>query len=610
MPWIAFQNRHPDSTPSELETRRHLARIMASKEFTSATRLQQLLEFVVNRRLKGATSIKEIELAMEVFGRRSSFDPTGDAVVRVAASNLRRRLRDYYLGTGRNDNVVIELPKGSYLPEFRAQGRPARALRRRVMAGAALGVLALVAVLYWWMHRPATPGASLAVLPFMYLGGGADAGLLADTFVEEVTTTLAEVNNLRVASRTSAFQFRKTGFDMREAGQRLGVRALLEGSLRLNGRRVRVNAQLIQVSDGFHIWSRTWDEETGNLYRVQQELASDVARALGCRKSRPDAAPKDSESYALYLKGKYFQMRATPQDLARSIELLTSAIARDDTFAPAQTALADSYASLAYHEAAPDAEMIARAKLAVTRALSLDESQAEAHAVLAWIRFFYDWDWKESEQGLRRALALNPNSARTHDWYAQRLMSEGRMTEALRESRRALTLDPLNYRAAANVGIVLYCARRYREAIRQAGQSLDLNPHFYLAHTVAGISLMELGRLDEARAALSAALAGNPAEPDTLAHLAVVERKLGHADAAERLAKQVENPIGGGDPSHYALAYLRLATGRTEDAFAELRRALAQRSSDMPVMAVDPALIPLHGAPQFHSLRRQMGWTK
>jgi len=597
------------SAPSEIEIRRHLARITASKEFSSATRLHQFLAFVVEQRLKGATSIKETELAIEVFGRRTTFDPTGDAVVRVAASNLRRRLRDYYLGTGQNDRVVIDLPRGCYVPEFRTRRGSAPVFGRRALIWTAAGLLLVSGALYWgWRLRPSPFGASIAVLPFLNLGGGPEAESLADTFVEEVTTTLAQVNNLQVASRTSAFQFRKAGFDIRAAARQLGVRTLLEGSLRLSGGRVRINAQLIQASDGFHLWSRAWDDDAANLYRIQQELTREVAAALGCRTRRPDTVPKDSEAYALYLKGRYFYMRATREDLARGIEFVESALARDDTFAPAHAALADGYASLAYREASPDAAKIARAKLAATRALTLDDGHADAHAVLAWIRFFYDWDWRGSEAGLRRALELNPNSARAHDWYAQRLMSEGRMEEALRESRRAFTLDPLNYRAAGNVGIVLYCARRYREAIRQAGQSLELNPHYFLAHAIIGVSWLGLGRLADARTSLRAALAANPTEPDTLAHLAVTERALGNISEAERLEQQVASPAGGAEPSHYALAYLHLSAGRRDQAVAELRRALAQRSSDMPVMAVDPAFTALHGTPQFETLKREMGW--
>jgi tetratricopeptide (TPR) repeat protein len=376
---------------------------------------------------------------------------------------------------------------------------------------------------------------------------------------------------------------------------------VLEGSLHREGPQVRVNAQLIRVSDGFHIWSRAWSGGAGDLFRMQQELARQVAAQLGCRPAGGGAQPKDAETYALYLKGQHFRNLATLPDLARSVKLLESATVRDPAFAPAFAALADSHASLAYHQAAPDVATIGRAKAAAAEALRLDPVLAEAHAVLAWIGYFYDWDWTASERGLRRALELNPNSARAHDWLAQRLMAEARFPEALAEARRALALDPLNYRAATNVAVVLYCARRYRDSITQTRQALELNPHFFLAHSIAGASAQELGRLEAARAELRVALTENPAEPDTLAHLSAVERALGHAAEADRLAGQLA------PNDDYAVAYLKLLSGDRAGAFAALDRSATRHSSDIPVVAVDPVFAPLAADPRFTALRRRLG---
>jgi TolB-like protein/Flp pilus assembly protein TadD len=596
--------------------RLHLEKILTSPEFASATRLQQFLAFVVEERLQGADTIKETDLAIRVFNRRTSFDPSGDSVVRVAAGNLRHRLRDYYLNTGRDDPLLIELPKGTYVPVFRTRSAsmpgPARARIRPVwwIVASAFELVLIGAVLYWLLAPPRRTWSSIAVLPFLNLSNNPDSEYMTDGLVEEVTTALAQVEGLQVVARSSAFQFRGKGLDIRAAGRQLGVETVLEGSVRTVGNKVRISAQLIKVADGFHIWSRTWEGDPNDIFAIQDDLTRSVAAALKRRQPQRAAAPRDLEAYDLYLKGQYFKDRITSADLARSVHYLQQSIRKDPTYAPAHSVLADAYASTAYHEVVPDPEAIARAKSEAQRALALDPSLAEAHALLAWIRFFYDWDWPESERGLRRALALNPNSARAHDWYAQWLTSAGRFDEALSEARKALTLDPLNCRVVTNVAVVFYCARRYDEAYRQTRQALEINPHYYQAHTIGGASLQEKRMYAEAEAEMQAAMNEYRGDPDTVAHLAVVQMALGHrADAVETIAA-FEHPPVGQPVAHYELAYLYLAMGQKDRALDALAKAYGERSSDMLVLNVDPVFAGLHTDPRFVALRSKMGWTR
>jgi len=291
-----------------------------------------------------------------------------------------------------------------------------------------------------------------------------------------------------------------------------------------------------------------------------------------------------------------------------SAVLLRAAIAADSTWAPAHAALADSYASLAYYQASPDPEMIARAKQSAETALRLDGNLAEAHAVLAWVKFFYDWDWAGSEKGLKRALEFNPNSARALDWLAQRLMSESRFEEALESAGRALALDPLSYRASANVAVVLYCSERFEEAVVQARLALRMNPNSALAHTIAGVSLQELHRYAEAESELRATLQVLPNDPDTQAHLGAVLLAQGRRDEALRILAKLEAPPTGAPFSAYAVACLRLALGQKEQALAALGSSASQRSSDITVLNVDPALAGLRGDRRFQAMVRRLGW--
>ncbi|MGB7762628.1 MAG: tetratricopeptide repeat protein [Bryobacteraceae bacterium] len=593
--------------------RRSLAKILSSPEFANASRLQQFLAYVVEQKLGGSESIKETELALQVFHRRSSFDRTGDSVVRVAASNLRSRLRDYYLRSGAEDPVTIELPKGSYVPVFQLRAAPPGSAQRwripaawKVVAPAAV-LLAGAAALWFTLGRSAESWSSIAVLPFLNLSGSDNTEYLAEGFVDEVTTALAQVDGLRVVARSSAFQFRGKSFDVRTAGRQLGVETLLEGSLRAAGTKIRVNAQLVKVADGFHIWSRVWEGDAGDLVTMEGDLAQSVARALrrpGIVKTRP---ARDQDAYDVYLKGQFFAERATPEDLRKSIGYLRDSVARDPTYAPAWAALADSYSSLAYHEVSPDPEEVAGAKDAAAKALALDGTLPEAHALLAFVRFFYDWNWAASESGLRRALQLDPNSARTHDWYAQLLVSEARFDEAVAEGRKAISLDPLNYRMSNNLAVVLYCAHRYGAAIDQARAALEINPHFPAAHTIAGASFQEKRQYGEAARQLRASLAEFPGDPDTIAHMAAVEFALGNREAVRQALAALENRPAHEPPAYNQMAYLYLVLGRRAEALTCLEKSYEQRSSDMVVLTVDPVFDSLHQDPRFLALQKKMG---
>lgn len=612
MAWIRLISRSVARAPDQIDgdaIRLHLGRILKSPEFLSATRLQQFLAFVVEQRIAGAASVKETEVAMQVFHRNSSFDPSGDSVVRVAASNLRSRLRDYYLNTGAQDAVRIDLPKGSYLPLIHS-GSARRSSKPGVVSIAAIALVAILLVsagLWAYFSSRDVRLSSIAVLPFLNLSNDPGNEYLADGFVEEVTSSLAQVPGLRVVARSSAFQFKGKSPEIRAAGRQLGVDAILEGSLRAAGKRLRISAQLINVSDGFHIWSHTWDADEGNLIGIQDELTRLVANELQLSAAARGRPPRDPRAYDLYLKGQFVKDRITPAELARSADLLRLSIDKDPDYAPAHAALGEVLASQAYYSLTPDWTRIAAAKAEAHKALTLDSRLAHAHAVLAWIQFFADWDWANSERGLRHAISLNPNLARAHDWYAQFLTATGRGDDSIVEARRALALDPLNYRTSANLSVALYCARRYSEAIGQTRESLELNPHFHLAHTVAGASLQEQRSYRGAATELEAALRENPEDADTVAHLAAVRLATGDRPAALRLLDRLEHWPPPAPAPWYELGYVYSVLGDRDRAFDALEQALAARSSDMPFLHADPAFEILRNEPRFRALEARMG---
>ncbi len=602
--------------------------MLASAAFVDAPRLSALLAFIVEQAICGhGGEIKESVIAVEVFGRAPDFDPRTDSVVRVQARNLRAKLRSYYEQDGRDEPMRFDLPSGSYVPVFQtatpaaaaddaptAAAPPARAAvwtRRR----AALSILilllacALAVIVVQRRFSPAAGPRSLAVLPFLNFTGNPGSDYFVDGFVDELTTSLAQAKGLHVVARSSAFQFRGKSPDVRAAGRQLGVAALLEGSVLAAGKSVRLTVQLVDAKDGFHLWSHTYEGTAQDVFSIRDEIASAVPAALGLAVAAGTNTPAerpDLEAYDLYLQGQYFKERITLEDLGRSIGFFEQSIQRDPGFAAAHAALADACATLAYHQLSPDRTLIAKAKAEASRALQLNGSLAEAHALGAWIGFFYDWNWADGERGLRHALELGPNSARTHDWLSQELAATGRFDEAVAEARKALLLDPLNYRVSSNLSVIYYCAHRYRDAIHQAHLALDINPHFFAAHVFLGASLQELGRLSEARAALQAAVSEYPGDADARAHLAVVEAALGRAGAIPEAIAALY-PLPG---ASYELAYLHLAAGDRPGALGLLEKAFAEHGSDMAWLDVDPAFDSLHGDPRFSALRKRMGWPK
>jgi adenylate cyclase len=594
--------------------RSELARLLSSKRFLAAERHRRFLHFVVEETLEGrGAGIKESVLALEVFDRLSSFDPRTDSVVRSEARNLRARLSEYYQGEGSKDPLIIELPRGSYVPLFRAvRSEPVHASRFPGPVTLAIALVVALCVLGWWSLgvRTAQSTKSIAVLPFLNLSSEPEAEYLTDGFVEELTTALAQVNGLQVAARSSAFQFRKESPDIRTVGRRLGVNMVLEGSVRRAGQTVRISAQLIKVSDGFHVWSHMYEGSPKDLPAIQNDLVAQIARALrvsGVENTREARTPGNLDAYALYLKGLYFRDRLTPEDLRNSIGYLQHSIQMDPDYAPAHAALADAYATVAYWEVVPEHAAVAKARAAAMKALELDGKLAEAHAVLAWIQFFYDWDWAVSEQGLRRALQLNPNSSRAHDLYGTLLMTTGRFDQAIAEKRLALALDPLNYRLSASASVVLYCSRRYGDALAQARQALELNPHYFQAHEMLGASLARQGKYAEAEASIRLALAEYPNEPDTMAYLATVEAATGRRDEMLKLVAEMER---GKPASYYHLAQLYGLIGDKDRAFLALDKAYAQRTADMPFLDVDPNFDNLRQNPRFEAMRKKMGWKE
>ena len=462
--------------------RRQLERVLASPGFSRNKRLGRFLQFIVEQHLEGKDGeIKESVIALEVFGRGPDHDPKQDSIVRTEATRLRARLGEYYLGKGKDDALVIELPKGGYAPVFRQatvepailktaagiqmETRKTSDRKNRLTIAAWIGLLAVAALSGLAVFRSTRkssiprPEKSIAVLPFLDLSPTKDQEYFCDGMTDELISELARIDGLRVVARTSVFAFKGKPQDVRQIGNQLNVATVLEGSIRKDGDHLRITAQLISVPDGYHLWSESYDRELKDVFAVQKELSRSIAGALQVSLGGPPAAVTDTsnlEAYNLYLLGRYHWSKRSEPELDAAVRDFEAAVQLDPTYARAYAGLADAYVQLSRWASRNPRETMPRARRYALRALELSESLAEAHTSLGAIHLFYDWDIAAARREYQKAIALNPGYVTAHWWYAFLLMASGQLQDARRELDQALRLDPLS------VPILVDAASLYR----------------------------------------------------------------------------------------------------------------------------------------------------
>jgi len=429
---------------------------------------------------------------------------------------------------------------------------------RRVVAATAVALVAAVAVGRW--RALAAPGVSatpsVAVLPFVNIGGDTANQYFSDGMTEELINALAQVEGLRVPGRSSSFSFQGRNVPVSQIGAALRVATVVEGSVRKSSRGLRVSARLVNVADGYQIWAEEYDRPLTDVVRVQEDIARAVAGALRVKLAAGGPATlarrysDNPEAYDLYLRGRFFWYQRSRQGMLKAIDYFERVIALDSGYALAYSGLADAYlASMAaVYDFVPRKEAFVRAKAAALRAVALDSQLAEAYVSLGRVRQAYDWDWRGAEQAYRRAIQLNPRYALAHSWYghflAFVLSVRGRADEGVRETRLGVELDPLNAHLSNLHGMALRYARRYDEAIEYHQRAIELNPALAEAYYHVGFAYLFKGMYREA---------------------------LAHADTAARLdsTRFGIHPTASSWPPLVAIIYGR--QGRRAEALAILR---------------------------------------
>ncbi len=449
---------------------------------------------------------------------------------------------------------------------------------------------------------------SVAVLPFLNLTGDAEGTSFGDGLAEDVITALVRVPGLRVTARTSSFMFAGRGRDVRQIGARLGVAWVLEGSIRRDGDRLRVSAQLIDAVDGCHAWSERYDRHLTDIFEIQDEIARSIALALKLTLARPavSAPPtKDLVAYELWTRGRSTSQDYTPDAYVRSRECYEAAIARDPRFARAHFALAELlFYGVEFGLSTSPADA-PKAREALARTLECDELLGEAHALLGVFQGLLEYDWTAAEQSFARAIALSPGSSAIlsqHAWY--HLVPRLRLEDAVNEAQQAVALDPLSPFVRGLLGLTLQAARQYARAVDECRRALELAPRLWWIRWFYGTALLLHGRCELGFRQCQVVFDRNP-QPMVAGAMALLCGLFGRRDRARRLLTELQEAAERSyvPPLAFAWAYLGLGDDR---AFEWLDQAVEARN---PVVTHLPSM-PLYDGiridPRFRALLAKM----
>ena len=457
---------------------------------------------------------------------------------------------------------------------------------------------------------------SIAVLPFSNLSPEREQDYFCDGLTEEIINALSHIRELKVVARTSAFAFKGKEIDIRDVGEKLNVDAVLEGSVRKAGDRLRITAQLINVADGYHLWSERFDRAMKDVFDIQDEVTLEIVdklkiELLGKEKEQVIKRYTDNlEAHNLLLKGWYFWGKRTKEGVKKGLECIQQALEIDPAYALAHAQLAFNFISLGWLGFARPQEAFPKAKAAARKALELDSSLSQAYCSLAFVSLLYDWDWTAAEKGFKKALSLNPGLDNSHYGYAVFLECMGRLEEALLVLKKALELDPVSIPMNADLGGCLRLARRYDEAQEQLKKTIEMDPNFGLAHFYMGVLYNNKGMYQEAIPEFHKAIALTGGLSWAFGHLGYAYAMLGQKDEAEKILHGLEERSKEEYIGPTALMLIHIALGNIDKSFVCLGKAIEERDPNLSLMKVLPEFDIVRPDPRFKAFLKKMNLDK
>ena len=465
------------------------------------------------------------------------------------------------------------------------------------------------------VSRPDVP--SIAVLPFANMSADPEQEYFCEGLAEELIDALARLQNLRVVSRTSAFQFRGKGHDLQQIAEKLKVKTVLEGSVRKAGNRLSVNAQLINAEDGYHLWSERYDRDMDDVFAVQDEIARSVVeklkvKLLGEQDGPVISRPTDNlEAYNLFLEGRFHISRLTEGTIERGLACFTDALARDPGYARAHAGIAMVHSLRGWLSIETPRSAMTNASAAVQQALASDDALDEAHFASAYRLFYYAWDWDAAEREFQQTLRLNPNHAMAQQVYGWMLACLGRGEEGIRHAQRGVDLDPLSPRAFHILAGTYHAAGRFEEGIEQEQRALDLSSAFVGAFWGLSTGYMGLGELERS---IESARQGTLHAPEEVTCEAVLAQALGLAgqsqEALQRL-ERLETRRRSRFTSPVCISFIYAGLNRVDEAMDWLATAHEERDPLLVMLnSRVPYFDPVRSHPRFHALLRRMNFAE
>src|SRR5262245_5040827 len=491
-----------------------------------------------------------------------------------------------------------------------------KAHKRSVMVVLAALIIAIAGIVY--LSTSSRPADSVAVLPFVNVSADPNTEYLSDGISESLINTLSRLPKLRVVPRSLAFRYKGRDRDPQDIGRELGVRAVLTGRVIQQGDSLNIQTELIDVSNVSQLWGEQYNRKFSNILDVQDEIARQVSGRLLIKptgEERRGLTKRNTESieaYQLYLKALYYYNKLTPADLRKAIEYSQQAIEKDSRYARAYATLAASYAVLSGiggGGTVPPKELYQKSMPAVTKALELDDSLAEAHTALAWIRFQDEWEFVGAEREFKRSLQLDPDVALDHQAYAYYLLAMGRQDEAFAEIKRAEKLDPASVVVATAIAEFFFHTRQYDRSLDQCRKAIEMNPNFVRPHGFLALAYRMKGMDEEALAEYLKAYALFGGPPERLAAAKEAYMKSGWKAFWQRLLDNLKEQAKGGYVRAWPFVNFYSQVGDKDQAFEWLQKAYDDRDGGLILLKYGwPQYDNLRSDPRFDEILRKIGF--
>lgn len=455
---------------------------------------------------------------------------------------------------------------------------------------------------------------SLAILPLVNDGADAEMEYLGDGIIESIINSLTQLPQLRVIPRSTVFRYKGQKVDPEEVGRELGVRAVLTGRILQLGDSLIVKTELVDVGRHTQLWGEQYRRAFTDIFSLQDDISQEISGNLRLQLSGEERQKlvkrytDNTEAYRLYLKGRHFVHKRTPDWIRKGVECFLQASDLDPNYALAYAGLAEAYGFLASSTGGQrPREAYPKAKAAATKALELDEALGEAHCTLGFFRLLYDWDFAAAEKEFTRAIELSPNFANAWDGYGFYFKATGQSEASIRACQRAQELEPLSLFITLSLAWAYYFARQYDRAMEQGAKALDMDPNFGFAYWHRGMAFIQQKRFSDAITALRKAISLSGPATTFISYLGYANARLGKSREARQMIAQLERVSKRQYVSSYFIAIIYMGLGDLDRTFEWLEKAYEERSGFMAFINIEPMLDALRGDPRFKALSDKIG---